>query len=582
MTPRYLIKNGLFLFILVAAYATGFSQDNQYKEYVASPERKVCFILSFDQDNFAVNIPVDTGYRSQSFRRAAVVVEKGVVMANGSPLFDAQGLIFGGRTLDYGQITDLRIGREDKWTVVTFYTRPDSQSVARTRRGNRITFAENITVGKSDFVRGAIFSVIGDIDVQGEANRDVVSLFGNVTLSPGAVVRGDVATIAGALAIPKDAAVYGGVYSGTGKGIGKRHRFFRKENELNVTGAFRYNRIDGAAPYLGVKFEDTDSLLPSAWVSFGYGFASKRWRYEVGLEQALWRKRPLAIGGSIYRRLASEDDWLLSDNENLAFTLLAKEDFKDYYEGEGGSLYVKFRPITHLTFETTYRNEKTNWLEAHRNLWSLFGGDKQFDRNFGEVLEPYRQRGISELDTGTVATLTLGADYDTRSIERPYDSSAWHASGRLEWSDPSLSSDYDYRRYELGLVRYQKITRYTMLLTRFKFAGSDGYLPIFKRYFLGGLGTLYGYGQKEFMGTRYWMANAEYRVDIPRTEMAFSVFYDVGQIADDTKLNGNVEVRNSLGASVYLGDGFRMSLAKRLDRSYSDNPRFYVRLDREF
>jgi hypothetical protein len=582
MTLRSLSKHSLYLLLLLASAGSGYSQDTQYKEYVSGPEQQVYFVLSYDQDHLSISIPVDTGYRTESFRRGAVVVEGGVVSAHGTTLFDAKGLTVAGKTFEYRQVTDLRATGRDKQTVLTFYTLADSQAVARARRGSRITFAEDISVAKTDFVRGTVFSVLGNIEIEGEINRDVVSLFGNVTLTQTAVVRGDVATITGSVIIPKDAAVYGGVYSGTGKGIGRRHRFFRRESELSVTGAFRYNRVDGATPHLGVRFQDPDSLLPRAWIDFGYAFASKRWRYEVGLEQTLWRKRPLVIGGNLYRRLASEDDWLLSDNENLVFALLANEDFKDYYEAEGGSLFLLFKPVTNFTFETRYRNEETKWLEAHRNLWSLFGGKKLFDRNFGEVPDPYRQQGIAELDSGTVATLSFRADFDTRKSVEPYNSSAWAALGELEWSHPSLNSDYDYRRYTLELIRYQKVTRYSILLSRLRFSGSDGYLPMFKRYFLGGLGTLYGYGQKEYMGTRYWMGNAEYRVNIPRSEIAFSVFYDIGQIANDTKLNGDVEVKNSLGASVYFGDSFRMSLAKRLDRSYDDNPRFYIRLERAF
>ncbi|HVP07149.1 MAG TPA: BamA/TamA family outer membrane protein [Candidatus Acidoferrum sp.] len=583
MNRQFLMRQITALSLLLGLAAGSRAQETQYKEYAPVQDRKVLFILSYNDNTLSINLPVDSGYQSASFPRQGITIDKGVVFAERKPLFDGQGLLIHGQVIDYASISDLRISRDDKWMAITFYAMPTGAgSAARIRRGNRITFSDSIVIDKNDFVRGTIFSVTGNIDVLGEANKDVVSLFGNVTLEPLAVVRGDLATITGAVTVPRNASVYGAVYSGSGKGVGKRHRFFRHENELEVTGEFHYNRVDGATPYVGLKFQDQDSLLPSAWVSFGRAFASKRWRYEVGLEQTITRQRPLSVGGTYYRRLASGDDWLLSDNENLAFTLLAKEDFKDYYEAEGGTLYARFRPIPKLTLETSYRNEKTHWLEAHRNLWSLFGGDKRFGLNFGTVDSAYRVIGISEIDTSTNASLTFSADYDTRKTEEPFSASAWRLAGELEWSHKSFGSDFDYRRYTLDVVRYQRVTRYTMLLSRGMFGGSDGYLPMYKRFFLGGLGTLYGYKQKEYMGNRFWMINSEYRVQFPRTDLAFGVFYDIGQIANNHPLNGDVEVKSSLGAAIYLSSDFRLSIAKRLDRSYDDNPKTYVRFDRAF
>jgi len=109
------------------------------------------------------------------------------------------------------------------------------------------------------------------------------------------------------------------------------------------------------------------------------------------------------------------------------------------------------------------------------------------------------------------------------------------------------------------------------------YGGSDGYLPMYKRFYLGGLGTLHGYRHKEYMGTRFWMVNTEYRLEFPRTDLAVSVSWDVGRIANDTRFQTSDDVKHSLGMSVSLGDDFKVTLAKRLDRSYDDDPKLYVR-----
>ena len=105
---------------------------------------------------------------------------------------------------------------------------------------------------------------------------------------------------------------------------------------------------------------------------------------------------------------------------------------------------------------------------------------------------------------------------------------------------------------------------------------------MYKRFFLGGLGTLQGYDHKEYMGTRFWMLNTEYRFKFPRVETAVSVFWDMGQIANDRKLDGSIDIKNDVGLALYFEDDFRISLAKRLDRSVDDNPVFYVRLNHVF
>jgi hypothetical protein len=80
------------------------------------------------------------------------------------------------------------------------------------------------------------------------------------------------------------------------------------------------------------------------------------------------------------------------------------------------------------------------------------------------------------------------------------------------------------------------------------------------------------------MGSRFWMTNVEYRLTIPGSDFALSALWDCGRIANDAPLNGNVEVKNSIGLAGYIGADFRISVAKRLDRSTNADPKIYVRL----
>ena len=84
------------------------------------------------------------------------------------------------------------------------------------------------------------------------------------------------------------------------------------------------------------------------------------------------------------------------------------------------------------------------------------------------------------------------------------------------------------------------------------------------------------------MGTEFWSAQAAYRLSFRQSDLALAVFWNIGQIANDRSLGSDVDTKNDLGAALYFGSDFNISLAKRLDRSYDDNPIFYARFQHSF
>jgi hemolysin activation/secretion protein len=171
--------------------------------------------------------------------------------------------------------------------------------------------------------------------------------------------------------------------------------------------------------------------------------------------------------------------------------------------------------------------------------------------------------------------------FDNRASD-PYSASAWAFTLAGEVSDPGLNSDYNFSRFTASLRRYQKVTHHSILVGRGMFGGSSGSLPMHRSLYLGGLTTLHGYRHKELMGARFWMLNAEYRHTLPRTDIAISLIWDVGQIGYNRDQWGDIEVRHSVGGAVYFGDDVRVSIARRLDRFTDREPRIYVRLEHVF
>lgn len=576
--------NRIFVTLIVTGCLAIPALGQEYKEYRKETNRELMFELMFNEKRFGYAVERDSITDRFVFDRSEIRVHGDEVKANAQLLLDSDGLHVWKTIYRFSEISDIRISKNRHFTVISFYTRPEeSRRASRLRRGNLIEPSKTVVVEDEEFIRGVVFSVTGDIEIYGEVSKNVISLFGDVFVGPDAVVRGDVVSVTGRIDLARDASVYGDILSGTDSRLGRRHRFRRFQSafedmfdiDLDGTSSL-YNRVDGLSLGLTLEFSDPDSVLPTVWAGGSYAFESKRWRYHLGLEQTVLRRPALTIGGSAFRRLASEDDWLLSSGENSAFAALFREDYKDYYETEGAAAYIRLRPIRNLLVESGVRYEETRWLDAERDLWSLFGGDHKFAPNFGSVDSVARTAGIEDIDTGTNYTLYGSFDYDTRDENDPYYYSGWAAKGVFELSNPDLDSDYDYTHYRLSLIRHQKLNRRIIAIIRGVYGGSDGSLPMHKRFYLGGLGTLYGYDHKEFSGNHFWLANIEYRIDFPHSDLAASLRWDVGQISEGSDF-GETEVRHSLGVALYIGNAFKIGLAKRLDRSYDDKPELFAR-----
>ncbi|HEX2897396.1 MAG TPA: BamA/TamA family outer membrane protein, partial [candidate division Zixibacteria bacterium] len=560
---RTIIHVLTFLLILTAGTAYG-----QYKDFVRKDTKAKLFAVSYDKKNIYIKKFSETDSITVNADRQNINTSGAEVIITEDVFFTTGALSYQGTQIIYDDISDAEVTQSEDLTIITFYQGTLSPAqVKRMREGNRFSFSDPISIEKGEFVRGLAFSVKGAITVSGEVNKDIISLFGNVTLLIGAVARGDVFTITGDVIMEQHASLYGDIYSGKKEYDPKRFRFYR-ESEFEPNLTLNYNRVDGLLVGAICSYVDADSALPSAEISLGYALESERARYSFKLAHTIIRSLSTKLGAEYYQKLASQDDWIIGNSENSVFVILATEDFKDYYETEGFAAWLKFEPAKHLKIKTGYRLDDTHWLRAHRLMWSLFGGSKVFRENFSSVNEPYRSAAIAEIDLTKNASLFLTAEFETRDLETNLSAPGWQFRGELVWSNEDIGSDFDYRRYSLTAIRYQPVTSRTSFRLRGKFANSDGYLPMYDRYFLGGFGTLAGYKHKEFIGTRYWMTNSEFWLKIPlKIEPNIILTWDVAQIADDAKLDDSAEVRHDIGLALKLA-GIRVDVTKRLD-SYS-------------
>src|SRR5207248_8653011 len=142
----------------------------------------------------------------------------------------------------------------------------------------------------------------------------------------------------------------------------------------------RYNRVDGPDVTLGAAFQTGRGVAPVLFVEGTYAGSRDRGLYEAGFTIP-WGVRPLfTIGGSGYRRTATEDDWIVPEGENTIFALVARTDDRDYYESEGGQGYVAWAPGSDFELRAGGRVEQERSLSTRTRV-SLTGRHPAFRPN---------------------------------------------------------------------------------------------------------------------------------------------------------------------------------------------------------
>jgi len=468
-------------------------------------------------------------------------------------------------------------------THLTYYAADSTQGQATRKRrsADRLNFGWPMVIDNDQFIRGSVISFFGDINVDGEVNGSVIAVNGNILIGDSAVVRGDVVSVYGAVKLAKGGSVYGVVMASGEKVTARRQwarRWKKAENGFSLAGTFSYNRVDGASLMAGVQYDHIDSILPSFRALGGYAFASKRWRYNLELTQTVVRgKYPVQIGGEAYRLLKSDDDKVIGETENAIFALFFNEDWKDYYEAEGAYGFARVNILRVHTFEVGYLAEQQRWLNGHPLLWSLFG-TKDFRDNFSSV--PYATLMTHRVDfdsENVVTSLQLKYTLDSRDDEK-HPKRGWLGFATYEYSPQRWKGDFDFKRLEARLGRYQPLGRYLSI----HLTGAYGYeegsrIPLNRYFYLGGLGTIHGYRHKEFMGTEYLLLSGDYMIDIPHSDFRPFIQFDGGKIAPEgNRLSGGGSWYSSIGFGVDFQKSIRLFVAKRLDKSGKD-PVFYAR-----
>lgn len=261
----------------------------------------------------------------------------------------------------------------------------------------------------------------------------------------------------------------------------------------------RYNRVEGLV--LGLQREPLRLGTDDRTRAFGqlaYSFGLDDIRYTVGVESRLHSttSTSLRFGVQYHEQTLSADRWKTSYLENSLSSIGFEDGFFDYYEAEGLTIYAVQTLSRRVQVTAGFR------AEAHRSLsrqtdWSIFQSGR-FRPN------PAAEDGDLR---ALFASLTAGRISDPGGL--PSGKAVRLATTVAD----GLGGTFAFTRYEADARSFFRLTPDTRLGLRLRGGYTTSGAPPQARFALGGVGSMRGYAQNRFQGTRMLLANAEYLID---------------------------------------------------------------------
>jgi len=339
-----------------------------------------------------------------------------------------------------------------------------------------------------------------------------------------------------------------------------------EEARLRLFPGFRYNRVDGATPGGTVAFQNEQNPAPLLYAGASYATGRDRFLGAAGFEFPIGNGPWLRVGADAFRRTASEDVWIVSEPENTLFALVARTDYRDYYEATGGAGHVIWEPGRDVAIEGGIRIQNESSLPT-RVRFSIFGKDDRFRPN-------------PPVEAGDEGLLTLSARLGPERVPL---TGGTRGTIRYERAGGTLMGrDFDYGRVHATFRALHRFSR--RMLGRARAQGGstrEGTLPPQKVWHLGGIGTLHAHDYKALSGDQFFLVNTEYLVRVRKRFFPFT-FLDWGAAWFGTENLDRQRPALDGGVGFRIGeDPIAVTVARDLQRS--DAPlRVGVRLGGSF
>jgi hypothetical protein len=305
-----------------------------------------------------------------------------------------------------------------------------------------------------------------------------------------------------------------------------------------------YSPVDALAPAIGFTttiFDHHESNHTFINGAVSYKFGHDAAGYTLGLERPLFKGPRLFVGAEIHDMTASDDLWRISPLEQSLVALGFKNSFRDYYRRRGTQVFSVLQMGASNALSAMLRWDRHEPLPNGTDF-SFFRDDQPFrpnpqvnDERVNALILGYAldTRGMS----GAGQTIT----YERHLMDDLFGFGRRQTPGlRIDWTSEiaghGLGGDADYDRQIFDTRGYLSLSARQLWSARSVLGFSSGTLPIERRFAIGGIGTVHGYGFKEASGDGLALFNTEYRIDLTTPKrgrdalLSVHGFYDLGRI----------------------------------------------------
>jgi len=336
--------------------------------------------------------------------------------------------------------------------------------------------------------------------------------------------------------------------------------------EFSVSPSVSYDRVDGPSLFLHEEFSSSEKLYPRLDFMEGYAWSSEKWRYKLDFEQPLFSQNSFSFGASVYLITDTFDKEIIGNAENTLSSFFLKKDYRDYFEREGASVFVKQKFLNWNSVKAEYAEDTYTSLDviARGVFYKL---SRQFRPN-------------PPVNEGKWSAVTAQYELDTRGDNQAGPTEYWH---RLEYEYGRHKDEpcIEYTRLGADLRTYLNLSPGQYLSLRLKVGATpSGTLPFQKEFYVGGIGTLAAHAHKEFRGDHMILLNAEYAVNVVK-RFQFILLTDAGKAWQGRDELKNQTLALDAGAGVGIDGGIRVFAAKNLQRENSEVV-WTLRLQRTF
>ncbi len=323
----------------------------------------------------------------------------------------------------------------------------------------------------------------------------------------------------------------------------------RKPFSSHLSPIFDFNRVHGVV--LGGKYQLSFKLCRGGrlYAEVGRGFSSDIWDYNLGAEKGVMPQGEITLGGHIYRVTDTNDLWRISRLENLLAELIFGKAYMDFFRREGWEIYSSAELSDRFRFRIGYSDDRYESLAKTTNWYLFYKGEKGEPRRRiynvrgGWKLPSEQKRENPAIDDGEMKSLWVRFYIDLRDkrrwkgyhlLEYPFPTwdthNGWLAYLGIESAGGWLGGDFDFSLIQFLIVRYNRFHRHRLDIRLMgSYTPERGRLPLQRKAYLGGMGSLRGYHFKEFQDDSLLLLNLDYGLKL-LGDIWLNMFLDAGYL----------------------------------------------------